>query len=251
MSRPVMPSAARPRAEHTGRPACARESGDDERGASAERRRHRPCSSSCTGPPGSGKSAIAAALRDRLGLPLIAKDSLKEVLGEALAIRGRSESQPLGAATFELLAHVVHELLATGVSVIAEGNFTASLGALRRHCRRHGSCRCTSPPSRRSCARACSSAAADSASGALGRGSGRRGRRGARRGRVAAAAARRRARRDRHDGVAGPRRVGPASPARATRLPRLSLVSAHRGALRGAEITPVEPDPGHAGEGSV
>ncbi len=78
-----------------------------------------------TGPPGSGKSTIAAALRDRLGLPLIAKDGLKEVLGEALAIRGRSESQPLGAATFELLAHVVHELLENGVSVIAEGNFTA------------------------------------------------------------------------------------------------------------------------------
>ena len=78
-----------------------------------------------TGPPGSGKSAIADALRDRLGLPLIAKDSLKEVLGEALAVRGRLESQPLGAATFEVLAHVVHELLDNGVSVIAEGNFTA------------------------------------------------------------------------------------------------------------------------------
>ena len=32
---------------------------------------------------------------------------------------------------------------------------------------------------------------------------------------------------------------------------RLSLGSGHRGAPRGAEITPVEPDPGHAGEGSA
>jgi predicted kinase len=86
---------------------------------------HRPALVVVTGPPGSGKSAIATALRERLGFPLVAKDSLKEVLGEALSIRGRNESQPLGAATFELLAHVVHELLATGVSVIAEGNFTA------------------------------------------------------------------------------------------------------------------------------
>lgn len=86
---------------------------------------HLPALVVVTGPPASGKSAIASALRDRLGLPLIAKDSLKEVLGEALAIRGRSESQPLGAATFDVLAHVVRELVGNGVSVIAEGNFTA------------------------------------------------------------------------------------------------------------------------------
>jgi predicted kinase len=92
---------------------------------------HLPALVVVTGPPGSGKSAIAAALRDRLGLPLIAKDSLKEVLGEALAIRGRSESQPLGAATFEVLAHVVRELIANGVSVIAEGNFTAESALFR------------------------------------------------------------------------------------------------------------------------
>ena len=78
-----------------------------------------------TGPPGSGKSAIAAALRERLGLPLLAKDSLKEVLGGALEIHGRGESQPLGAAVFTLLAHLAHELLANNVSLIVEGNFQA------------------------------------------------------------------------------------------------------------------------------
>jgi predicted kinase len=78
-----------------------------------------------TGPPGSGKSALAAELRDRLGLPLVAKDALKEVLGEALQVEGRVDSQRLGAAIFHVLAHVVHEFLANGVSVIAEGNFQA------------------------------------------------------------------------------------------------------------------------------
>jgi hypothetical protein len=47
------------------------------------------------------------------------------VLGEALHVEGRADSQRLGGAIFFLLAHVVHELLASGVSVIAEGNFTA------------------------------------------------------------------------------------------------------------------------------
>jgi 2-phosphoglycerate kinase len=39
-----------------------------------------------TGPPGAGKTAIATELRTRLGLPLITKDALKELLGAALGI---------------------------------------------------------------------------------------------------------------------------------------------------------------------
>jgi predicted kinase len=77
-----------------------------------------------TGPPGSGKTTIAAELRARLGLPLIAKDTVKELLGGALGIEDRARSQQLGGVVFELIALVVRELLEQGVSVIAEGNFT-------------------------------------------------------------------------------------------------------------------------------
>jgi predicted kinase len=77
-----------------------------------------------TGPPGAGKTTIAAALQARLGLPLITKDALKETLGGALGIEDRVRSQELGFAVFELIGLVVKELLAQGVSVIAEGNFT-------------------------------------------------------------------------------------------------------------------------------
>jgi predicted kinase len=78
-----------------------------------------------TGPPGAGKSTIAAALRDRLGLPLIAKDALKETLGDALDVRGgdREASRRLGVATFEVQFAVVRELLACGISLVVEGNF--------------------------------------------------------------------------------------------------------------------------------
>ena len=76
------------------------------------------------GPPGAGKSTVAAALQERLGLPLIAKDALKETLGDALGVAGdRRDSQRLGVATFRVQFAVVHELLAAGVSLIAEGNF--------------------------------------------------------------------------------------------------------------------------------
>jgi predicted kinase len=77
-----------------------------------------------TGPPGAGKTTIAAALRDRLGLPLIAKDALKEALGDALRFDGdRHASQRLGVATFRVQLAVVRELLEAGVSLIVEGNF--------------------------------------------------------------------------------------------------------------------------------
>jgi predicted kinase len=77
-----------------------------------------------TGPPGAGKTTVAAALCERLGLPLIAKDALKETLGDALAFDGdRHESRRLGVATFQIQLAVVRELLSAGVSVIAEGNF--------------------------------------------------------------------------------------------------------------------------------
>jgi predicted kinase len=77
-----------------------------------------------TGPPGAGKTTIADALRTRLGFPLVAKDSLKELIGGALGIEDRARSQQLGGAVFDVLGLVVKELLQQGVSVIAEGNFT-------------------------------------------------------------------------------------------------------------------------------
>lgn len=78
-----------------------------------------------TGPPGAGKTTIAESLREELGLPLVAKDALKEALGGELGVTGRDASQRLGGAVYEVLGLVVHELLRAGVSVIAEGNFTA------------------------------------------------------------------------------------------------------------------------------
>ena len=77
-----------------------------------------------TGPPGAGKTTIAAELRTRLGLPLITKDALKETVGGELGIEDRVRSHQLGAAVYEVLGLVVRELLEQGVSVIVEANFT-------------------------------------------------------------------------------------------------------------------------------
>jgi len=84
-----------------------------------------------TGPPGTGKTTIARALADELALPLLEKDTLKETIGGVLGIDDRPRSELLGAAIFEVLADLVHELIRRGVSVIAEGNFAASSRLIR------------------------------------------------------------------------------------------------------------------------
>jgi predicted kinase len=76
-----------------------------------------------TGPPGSGKTTIAEEVRQRTGLPLIAKDAIKELLGEQLGVTEPADSKRLGSAVFALIGRLVRELLEQRVSVIAEGNF--------------------------------------------------------------------------------------------------------------------------------
>jgi predicted kinase len=77
-----------------------------------------------SGPPAAGKTSIAVPLAERLGLPLLAKDALKETLHDSLGGEGRAWSQRLGIATFDLMFRVLAELLANGCSAVAEGNFT-------------------------------------------------------------------------------------------------------------------------------
>ena len=57
--------------------------------------------------PGSGKSTLAAALAPRLGLPLLAKDEIKEALMDALGYpRTVGDSQRLGQAAVRAMLRV-------------------------------------------------------------------------------------------------------------------------------------------------
>ncbi len=77
-----------------------------------------------SGPPGAGKTTVAASCGRDSALPLLAKDTIKETLGGQLGVTARGASQRLGGAVFELLAVIVTELLEQGVSLIVEANFT-------------------------------------------------------------------------------------------------------------------------------
>lgn len=76
-----------------------------------------------TGPPAAGKTVLARNLADRLQLPLIAKDTLKERLYDSLGFENPDLNKKLGGATFDLLYDLVEEQLRAGKSLIVEGAF--------------------------------------------------------------------------------------------------------------------------------
>jgi hypothetical protein len=82
-----------------------------------------------SGPPGSGKSTLAPALATCLGLPLFAKDTIKEALMDALDVPDLDTSRRFGAAAIRVLLALAAE---NGRGVL-ESNWRASvaLGDLR------------------------------------------------------------------------------------------------------------------------
>ncbi len=76
-----------------------------------------------TGPPASGKTTLALTLSKQLGVPLIAKDGIKERLYEAFGSGDREWSRWLGRATYPLIYHFLEAHLRVGCSVVVEGTF--------------------------------------------------------------------------------------------------------------------------------
>ena len=79
-----------------------------------------------TGIPASGKSTLAAALSDHLRLPMLSKDSIKELLFDDIGFSSRAEKVALGVAAQNMLYYAARQLLRTGTPFILENNFESS-----------------------------------------------------------------------------------------------------------------------------
>jgi predicted kinase len=80
-----------------------------------------------TGLPCSGKTTLARRLAADLSLPLVTKDSLKELFFDALGWSDRAWSKKLGAASYEALYYFAETLLAARCSFVIESNFDPAL----------------------------------------------------------------------------------------------------------------------------
>src|SRR5579862_3139246 len=76
-----------------------------------------------TGPPAAGKTTVARGIAERLRLPLLTKDTVKEALFDELGVGDLAWSARLGAATYVVLEALVEESVLAGASLVLEGNF--------------------------------------------------------------------------------------------------------------------------------
>ena len=86
-----------------------------------------PCVLIVNGHPATGKTTLAQFLSRRLALPLLAKDYVKETLGDHLGAASYEGSVRLGRAAFETIFTLAEAWLKSGVSLILESPLRADI----------------------------------------------------------------------------------------------------------------------------
>lgn len=77
-----------------------------------------------SGAPGAGKTTLGRTIAARLRLPFLAKDALKEALGDALGVPSDvPESGRLGLAAYRMLYTMAERILEAGHGLVVESNF--------------------------------------------------------------------------------------------------------------------------------
>jgi len=76
-----------------------------------------------TGIPAAGKSTLAKALSARLNIPMLSKDSIKELLFDDIGFTSRAEKVALGVAAQNILYYAARQLLLVNQPFILENNF--------------------------------------------------------------------------------------------------------------------------------
>jgi len=84
-----------------------------------------------TGYPATGKTTLSRALADSLLLPLLSKDTFKELMFDGLGWSDREWSRRIGSTAISLLYHTAATILSSGQSLIVESNFRVDLDTPR------------------------------------------------------------------------------------------------------------------------
>ena len=84
-----------------------------------------------TGRPAAGKTTLAKFLAKELGLPLVSKDSIREVLFDQLGWKDRAWAQLLGRASINLMFYFAEAQLEAGCSLIMDNSFAPTLSTAR------------------------------------------------------------------------------------------------------------------------
>ena len=76
-----------------------------------------------TGIPAAGKSTMAAFLAEHLGLPVISKDKIKEIMYDDIGFCSRQEKVKLGIAGMNIMYYMAEQLMKSNQPFILENNF--------------------------------------------------------------------------------------------------------------------------------
>lgn len=78
------------------------------------------------GIPAAGKSTFAKYISEKLGVPWVSKDSIKEILFDNIGFKSRAEKVTLGVAGTEIMYYFAVSLLKQNRPIILENNFEES-----------------------------------------------------------------------------------------------------------------------------
>lgn len=76
-----------------------------------------------TGIPASGKSTLAEYLEKSVGVPLLSKDKIKEILYDTVGFESRAGKVKLGDASMEIMYEMAGHMMKCGCHFLLENNF--------------------------------------------------------------------------------------------------------------------------------
>lgn len=79
-----------------------------------------------TGIPAAGKSTMAEQLSERLDIPCISKDSIKEIMFDTIGFHSRAEKVTLGVSSMEIMYYMAAQMMKRNQPFILENNFENS-----------------------------------------------------------------------------------------------------------------------------